>query len=243
MTEAAGERLNRFLARAGVASRRTADDLIARGEVFVNGKRAPANGCLIDPERDVVTISGREIEPPGTHDYLLLNKPPGVLVTSSDPRGRTTYLELLPSGRRLFSAGRLDMDTRGLLLVTDDGDLADRLAHPRRKVAKEYIAEVEGVPSESALRRLREGVELEDGRALPAEAELIEARGRRAHIRIVLREGRNRQVRRMLEAVGHPVHDLRRTGFGPLRLGRLKEGDWRRLRPEEVAALRKAAGL
>lgn len=243
MNEAAGERLNRFLARAGVVSRRTADDLIARGEVLVNGKRPPTNGCLIDPAHDVVTLSGREIEPPAEHEYLVINKPPGVLVTSRDPQGRPTYLELLPVRRRLFSAGRLDMDTRGLLLVTDDGELANRLAHPRRKIAKEYVAEVEGVPSESTLRRLREGVELEDGRTLPAEAELVEARGRRVHIRIVLREGRNRQVRRMLEAVGHPVHDLRRTGFGPLRLGRLKEGAWRRVRSGELAALRKAAGL
>ena len=243
MNNAAGERLNRFLARAGVASRRAADDLIAYGEVLVNGKRPPATGCLIDPEHDVVTVAGREIEPPRAHDYLVVNKPPGVLVTSTDPRGRPTYLDLLPSGRRLFSAGRLDMDTGGLLLVTDDGVLAGRLAHPRHKVAKEYVAEVEGVPSESTLRRLREGVELEDGRTLPAEAELLEARGRRAHVRIVLREGRNRQVRRMLETVGHPVHDLRRTGFGPLRLGRLKEGAWRRLRPVELAALRKSAGL
>jgi 23S rRNA pseudouridine2605 synthase len=243
VTEAEGERLNRFLARSGVASRRAADGLIASGAVLVNGRRPPATGQLIDATRDVVTVDGKRVEPPVERTYIVLNKPPGYLVSSADPRGRPTYRELLPAGRRLFSAGRLDMDTRGLLFVTDDGDLADRLAHPRRHVPKEYVAEVEGIPGDADLRRLRAGVDLEDGRTQPAQAELVDVRGSRALVRVVIHEGRNRQVRRMLEAVGHPVRELRRTGFGPLRLGRLKEGAWRRVRPNELAALRKAAGL
>jgi pseudouridine synthase len=143
----------------------------------------------------------------------------------------------------VFPVGRLDMDSRGLLLLTDDGELANRLAHPRYHVAKEYLALVDGVPGESDLRRLRAGVQLEDGRTAPAEVEVAGSVRGRTQVRLTIREGRNRQVRRMLEAVGHPVRDLQRTAFGPLRLGRLKEGDWRRLRPPEVEALRQAAKL
>ncbi len=240
------ERLNRYLARSGVASRRAADALIASGRVLVNGRRPPAEGRLIDPERDRVTVDGVAVEPAGRHLYLALNKPAGVVVTASDPQGRPTIYDLLgehTSGRRLFYVGRLDADTRGLLLVTDDGELANRLAHPRYKVPKEYLATVRGVPSEADLRSLGEGVELEDGRTQPAEVELLGSAGGVSSVRITIREGRNRQVRRMLSAVGHEVRDLQRTAFGPLRLGRLKEGTARRLRPPELDALLKAAGV
>jgi len=227
-----------------VASRRAADALIASGAVRVNGRRPPESGMLVEPAGDRVTVDGEPVRPPDEHRYLALHKPPGVLVTASDPRGRTTVFDLLPADSgRLFAVGRLDWATSGLLLLTDDGDLANRLAHPRYKVAKEYVALVTGVPGDRDLRILRQGVELDDGPTQPAQAELLGLQGGRARLRVVIREGRNRQVRRMLEAVGHPVQALSRTAFGPIRLGRLRPGGWRRLRPPEVDALRAAAGL
>jgi 23S rRNA pseudouridine2605 synthase len=236
--------LNRFLARAGVASRRAADALIASGAVQVNGKRPPKDGMLIDPDADAVTVDGDEVHPPRSHRYLLLNKPAGVMVTASDPEGRPTVFDLLDDAGpgRLFPVGRLDMATSGLLFLFDDGALAHRLTHARFGVPKEYIATVAGVPTEADIRHLRTGVTLEDGRTAPAQADLIQSGpGPRAEVKIVIREGRNRQVRRMLEAVGHPVTDLVRVGFGPIRLGRLKSGTWRRLRPAEIDALMRAA--
>jgi 23S rRNA pseudouridine2605 synthase len=211
----------------------------------VNGRRPPESGTLVEPGVDRVTVDGRRVEPVQEHQYLVLHKPVGVVVTARDPQGRPTVLDLVreAGARRLFPVGRLDAATTGLLLLTDDGDLANRLAHPRHKVAKEYVALVAGVPGERDLRALRAGVELEDGLTLPAEVELLGSARGLSRVRLVIREGRNWQVRRMLEAVGHPVRDLARTGFGPLRLGRLRPGGWRRLRPPELAALRAAAGL
>ena len=238
-----GERLNKFLARSGVASRRSADVLIASGVVLVNGRRPPPNGCLVDPARDRVTVSGTDVLPPERLTYVALNKPVGYVVTADDPGDRPTVLKLVQTEARLFSVGRLDMDSHGLLVLTDDGELANRLTHPRHKVPKEYLVTVEGMPSEPTLRKLRRGIKLDDGMTAPAEVALLSSRQSRTQLRITITEGRNRQVRRMLEAVGHPVRDLQRTAFGSLRLGRLKEANWRRLRPFEVAALRKAAGL
>jgi 23S rRNA pseudouridine2605 synthase len=237
------ERLNKYLARSGVASRRAADALIASGSVLVNGRRPPPDGMLVEPGSDRVEVGGRTIEPPARHTYLALNKPAGYITTAADPGSRPTIQDLVTAATRVFPVGRLELETRGLLLLTDDGELANRLAHPRHKVGKEYLAMVDGVPAESDLKALRAGVQLEDGRTAPAEVELISSVRGRSQLRLVINEGRNRQVRRMLEAVGHPVRDLQRTGFGPLRLGRLKEGDWRRLRQPEVEALRKAAGF
>ncbi|MDQ6692319.1 MAG: rRNA pseudouridine synthase [Candidatus Dormibacteraeota bacterium] len=237
------ERLNRYLARCGIASRRAADSLIASGAVLVNGRRSPPDGVLIDPGKDRIEIGGNLVEPPRTLSYVALNKPIGYVVTASDTGSRPTVFELVQVRSRLFSVGRLDMDSRGLLLLTDDGELANRLAHPRYKVAKEYRALVDGVPGEADLRRLREGVTLEDGLTAPATARLLgQVRGL-TELELVIREGKNRQVRRMLETLGHPVRDLQRVGFGPIRLGRLREGDWRRLRVPEVESLRRAAGL
>jgi 23S rRNA pseudouridine2605 synthase len=237
------ERLNRYLARSGVASRRAADALIASGAVLVNGRRPPPEGMLIEPGSDRVEVKGEAVLPPERQSYLALNKPEGYITTASDPGSRPTIYELLTGSSRVFPIGRLDMDSRGLLLLTDDGEVANRLAHPRYHVAKEYLALVDGVPSENDLRRLRAGIELEDGRTAPAEAEVAGSVRGLTQVRLTIREGRNRQVRRMLEAVGHPVRDLQRTAFGPLRLGRLKEGDWRRLRQPEIEALRRAAKL
>jgi 23S rRNA pseudouridine2605 synthase len=235
-----------------VASRRAADKLIADGVVRVNGERPPANGALVDPERDQVTVEGRPVKPVAAHRYVLLNKPLGAITTARDEASRTTVLDVIgeagAQGHRLFPVGRLDGDSTGLLLLTDDGDLAYRLTHPRYKVPKEYVVTVAGVPSEADLNRLRRGVKLDDGITAPADVHVVRAtrgvrEGDRTELTVVISEGRNRQVRRMLHAVGHSVVALRRTGFGPLRLGRLKAGGWRVLTGAEVTALRRAAGL
>jgi pseudouridine synthase len=235
-----------------VASRRAADELISSGAVRVNGERPPPSGTLIDPERDQITVDGRVVRPLTKHRYLMLNKPLGVITTAKDESDRTTVLDVVGeeghSGHRLFPVGRLDADTSGLLVLTDDGDLAFRLTHPRYKVAKEYLAVVIGSPSASDIEALRTGVKLEDGMSAPAEVEVIAiTAGVResalAELRIVIREGRHRQVRRMVHAIGRKVHTLQRTGFGPLKLGRLKVGGWRVLGDPEVAALRRAVGI
>ena len=232
-----------------MASRRAADELIAEGVVKVNGKRPPVTGALIDPVRDSVTVHGRTVKPVTKHRYIVLNKPLGVITTARDQAARTTVLDVVgdegKAGHRLFPVGRLDADTTGLLLLTDDGDLAYRLTHPRYKVAKEYLAHVAGNPNSTDLETLRTGVKLDDGVTARAEVEVIRITpGARdsgiAEVRIVIREGRHRQVRRMLHGVGHKVIALRRVGFGPLKLGRLKEGGWRVLVDAEVVALRRA---
>ena len=235
-----------------MASRRAADELIASGLVRVNGDRPPASGQEIDPDHDRITVDGRPVRPPATHRHLMLNKPLGVITTASDESSRTTVLDVIGDegkhGHRLFPVGRLDADSTGLLLLTDDGDLAYRLTHPRYKVAKEYEVAVAGVPLSKTLQALRAGVKLDDGITAPAEVEVLRATkgdrdSGRAALRVVIREGKHRQVRRMLEAVGHKVVGLRRTAFGPLKLGRLKVGGWRILSEGEIAALRRATGL
>ena len=244
------ERLNRYLARAGVASRRGADEMIAAGRVRVNGRRVPPNGMEIDAERDQVTADGEPVLPLTRHRYLALNKPLGVVVSADDPQGRRTVFDLLPAdqrpdaeGTRLFAVGRLDMDSSGLLLLTSDGELSNRLLHPRWKVAKEYRARVPGRPPEQDLRRLRRGIALDDGTTQPCEVDLLGFAGGVSELRVVLTEGRNRQVRRMFDAIGYPVRSLQRTRFGPIGLGRLHQGHVRALRPDEVAALRRLTGL
>ncbi|HYT13177.1 MAG TPA: pseudouridine synthase [Candidatus Nitrosopolaris sp.] len=245
------ERLNRYLARSGVASRRAADELIASGSVRVNGKAVPPSGILVDPDMDEVTVDGQSVKPRTRHRYLMLNKPLGVITTAKDEASRTTVLDAVGdeglAGHRLFPVGRLDADTTGLLVLTDDGELAFRLTHPRYKVAKEYMAVVAGSPSEKDIEALRTGVDLDDGRTAPAEVEVVgfdAAPGAgRSEVRVVIREGRHRQVRRMLQAVGHRVQSLRRTGFGPLKLGRLKVGGWRVLGEGEIEALHRAVRI
>jgi pseudouridine synthase len=235
-----------------VASRRAADDLIASGAVRVNGERPPPSGLLIDPEVDHVTVDGRAVKPVTRHRYLMVNKPLGVITTAKDEASRTTVLDVVGeegmAGHRLFPVGRLDGDTTGLLLLTDDGDLAFRLTHPRYKAAKEYIASVTGNPNAQDLESLRTGIKLDDGVTKPADVEVLRITpGSRdsglTELRIVIREGRHRQVRRMLHAVGHKVQSLQRVGFGPLKLGRLKVGGWRVLGEAEIAALHRAVAL
>jgi 23S rRNA pseudouridine2605 synthase len=220
--------------------------------VRVNGERPPASGLLIDPDNDRVTVDGRTVKPITRHRYLMLNKPLGVITTAKDESSRTTVLDVIgdegTAGHRLFPVGRLDADSTGLLLLTDDGDLAFRLTHPRYKVLKEYIAFVVGSPNAGDLETLRTGVKLDDGVTAPAGVDVLRiTAGNRdsglAEMRVVIREGRHRQVRRMLHAVGHKVQSLNRVGFGPLKLGRLKTGGWRVLGEPEVAALHRAVGL
>lgn len=238
-------RLNAFLARSGVASRRAADKLISSGAVKVNGRVPPPDGLLIDPDHDQVTVDGRPIRPVTTHRYLVLNKPLGVITTAKDDAGRSTVLDMVGDegmgGHRLFPVGRLDADATGLLLLTDDGDLAHRLTHPSYEIPKEYVVMVGGSPNTADLVKLREGVALDDGVTARAEVEVLRVLpGPMAELRIVIREGRHRQVRRMLLAVGHRVQSLRRVAFGPLKLGRLKVGGWRVLGIAEVDALKRA---
>jgi 23S rRNA pseudouridine2605 synthase len=224
------------LARAGVGSRRACEELIAGGRVHVNGRRAVL-GDRVDPDVDVVEIDGAVVPVREGLVYYLLNKPRDVVTTAEDPQGRRTVIDLLPLEPRVFPVGRLDRDTEGLLVLTNDGELAHRLTHPRYGVEKEYLVEVEGTPSPGALRRLRDGVMLDDGVTAPARVGKVDA----TTLRITIHEGRNRQIRRMCEAVGHPVVRLVRTRIGPIADRRLKPGEWRELTPAEVRASATAA--
>ena len=230
------EKLQKVLAAAGVASRRVCEELIMEGRVRVNGEVAGV-GTRVDAEVDVLEVDGALVSTRADLVHYLLHKPAGVVTTAKDTHGRPTVVDLVPVEPRVFPVGRLDVDTEGLLLLTNDGELTNRLTHPSHGVEKEYLAEVKGTPSRGALRQLREGVELDDGRTAPAKASVVAP----GVVRLVLHEGRNRQVRRMCEAVGHPVTRLVRTRIGPLTDTKLKPGEWRPLAPDEVAALAKAA--
>jgi 23S rRNA pseudouridine2605 synthase len=229
-------RLVKLMASAGVASRRASEELIKAGRVSVGGR------TVTDPARDVgpddqVTVDGRPVGPPERRVAYALNKPVGVVSTARDPQGRPTVVSLVPGEERLYPVGRLDADSSGLILLTNDGDLAYRLTHPRFEVNKTYVVEVAHAPvGERALRALREGVELDDGLTAPARVRRLRA----DRLEITIHEGRKRQVRRMCEAVGHPVSSLRRVAVGPLELGRLATGRYRRLTEEEVTALASA---
>jgi 23S rRNA pseudouridine2605 synthase len=229
-------RLNAYLARAGVASRRRADELIAAGRVRVNGQPGQLNTFVV--AGDTVEVDGRPVAKQGLA-YRLLYKPAGTVTTARDPQSRPTVVELVPGAPRVVPVGRLDADTTGALLLTNDGRLAHRLAHPRYEVDKIYEAEVEGDPGPEVLRLLAEGVELDDGRTAPARASRL-APGR---IELTIHEGRKHQVKRMCEAVGHPVRRLHRSGYAGLGLRGLAPGAWRDLTREEVAALRRLVGL
>jgi 23S rRNA pseudouridine2605 synthase len=224
-------RLNAYLARAGVASRRGADELIKAGRVTVNGEPGQLNTFV--ESRDRVEVDGRRVElQPLT--YVLLHKPAATVTTARDPQGRRTVVDLIDLPARIVPVGRLDADTTGALLLTNDGELAHRLAHPRYEVEKVYEAEVEGEPGEDALRRLRDGLELDDGRTAPAEARLLGP----GTVELGIHEGRKHQVKRMLEAVGHPVRRLYRSRYAGLTLEGLEPGAWRELEPFEVDQLR-----
>lgn len=231
-----GDRLQKVLARAGLGSRRACEELIAAGRVTVDGEVAEL-GRRVDPETAKVEVDGVRVVVDPTRVYYLLNKPAGVVTTASDPQGRPTVVALVPPEPRVFPVGRLDLTTEGLLVLTNDGDLAHALTHPSRGVEKEYLVEVEGVPAPGVLRQLRTGVMLDDGPTAPARVSLLADRGDHAAVEIVVHEGRNRQVRRMCDAVGHPVRRLVRTRVGPVADRSLRPGEWRALRPDEVRGL------
>lgn len=234
--EGEGERLQKVMAGAGLGSRRTCEDLIAAGRVTVNGDVAVL-GRRIDVATDLVAVDGVPVGVRPDLVHYLLNKPAGVITTADDPQGRPTVVGLVPDEPRVFPVGRLDLDTEGLLLLTNDGELTHRLTHPSFGVDKEYIAHVDGEPTRHEVRRLREGVDLDDGPTAPAQASLVAP----SVIKLVIHEGRNRQVRRMCEAIGHPVRRLVRTRIGPLSDRRLKPGQWRPLTNDEVRSLERAA--
>jgi 23S rRNA pseudouridine2605 synthase len=230
-------RINAFLARAGVASRRGAEELVRAGRVRVDG--AVAELTTVVRPRDRVELDGREVGPEPLA-YVLLHKPAGVVTTARDPQGRPTVVGLVGHERRIVPVGRLDADTTGALLLTNDGQLAHRLAHPRYGVEKVYEVEVDGVPDADGLRRLREGVMLDDGPTAPAGVRMLRRRGGRATIELRLHEGRKHQVKRMCEAIGHPAVRLHRPRYAGLAVAGLPPGAWRELSPAEVDSLRSA---
>ena len=229
------ERLQKVLARAGIGSRRVCEDLIDEGRVTINGTVATL-GDRVDPKVDAVDVDGVRVGIAPGLVYYLLNKAAGTVTTAADTHGRPTVVDVVPSEPRVFPVGRLDLETEGLLLLTNDGELAHRLTHPSFGVDKEYVAQVEGRPGRGAVRQLREGVELDDGPTAPAKVSLVAP----DVLKLTIHEGRNRQVRRMCDAVGHPVVRLVRTRIGPLRDTRLAPGEWRELTQDEVRALERA---
>jgi len=238
----AEERLQRALARARFGSRRACEDLIRERRVTVNGAVATL-GDRIDVERDVVAVDGSTLNLDPDARYYAFHKPAGVVTTLSDTHGREDLGGFLPEGPRVFPVGRLDADSEGLLLLTNDGELANRLMHPRYGVEKEYLAEVEGSPRERQLARLRRGVKLEDGVARVVSVRVVARSGPRGALRVVMSEGRKREVRRLLGSVGLPVARLVRVRVGPIKLGRLHAREVRELTPPEVRALYRAGGL
>ena len=244
-TDAAGTRLQKILSAAGVASRRTSEQLITEGRVSVNGAVVRELGSKADPAVDDIRVDGRRIRAAVTQRYIALYKPRGYVTTRKDPEGRPTVLDLL--GRDagyIYPVGRLDYDTEGLLLLTTDGELADRLTHPRHEVERVYEALVAGAPDDAAIEKLRRGVFIDGRRTAPAEVRrgaTVKAGGLTTKLTITLREGRNRQVRKMCVAIGHPVRALTRVRMGSLTLGRLRPGEWRELTAAEVAALKGGA--
>ncbi len=234
-----GERLQKVLAQRGYGSRRVCEEMIADGRVAVNGEIAVL-GRRVDVDVDVVTLDGKPLSVRPGRVYYLLNKPVGVVTTASDPQGRPTVVDIVPGEPRVFPVGRLDRDTEGLLLLTNDGELTLRLTHPRYGVEKEYLAEVDGGEVRAGtLRRLRDGVELDDGMTAPARVSQPD----RGVLRLAIHEGRNRQIRRMCEAVGHPVRRLVRVRIGPIADRRLGPGEWRELTSEEQIALEQAVDI
>jgi 23S rRNA pseudouridine2605 synthase len=232
------ERLQKILSRAGIASRRGAETVMSQGRVTVNGTAVTRLGTKADITRDDIRVDGVRLRPPTQPVYLILNKPKGVVTTRHDPEGRTTVMDLVPSVQGLFPVGRLDVTTEGLLLLTNDGAFAERVAHPRYEVPRVYQAKVRGVPDARALAALRTGVRVEGERLSVDRVRVLEA-DKHAWLELSLHEGKHHEVRRLLEAVGHPVSKLRRVALGPLTTRGLDPGEFRHLTPQEVKSLRR----
>ncbi len=241
MSEEPSERLQKFLAQAGVASRRKSEDLIRQGRVMVNGRVVTKLGTKINPAKDDIWVDGRRIQPADSHVYVMLNKPQNVISAIEDRRGRKALGDLVSLPQRLYPVGRLDLHSEGLILLTDDGELANLLTHPRYEHEKEYEAWVNGEPTEETLQAWRQGVLLEGQTTAPASVQILarSSPGPSAAtlLRIVIREGRKRQIRRVAELLGHPVRELKRVRLGPLELGPLEVGQWRYLTDGEVRSL------
>lgn len=230
-------RLQKYLALCGVASRRGAEKLISEGHIAVNGVVVTEMGIKVK-NGDKVTLDEQPVKPEKNKYYIILNKPSGVLSSVKDDRGRECVVDLIEGvNARLYPVGRLDYDTTGLLLLTNDGDFMQKMTHPSFEIWKTYQAVVRGVPTESDVKRFAEGLMLDDGKTLPAVLDVVGYKGNNAIVEVSIREGRNRQVRRMLEKIGHPVNSLKRISFGSLELGELKPGKWRHAKPEEIARL------
>jgi len=238
------ERVNKIIAASGLASRRRADELISSGRVAVNGKIITQPGTKAVWGADAITVDGQRLPPPAQKVYLLLNKPFGYVCTMHDPQGRPTVQDLLGGiEERVFPVGRLDFDTLGLLILTNDGELAFRLMHPSFQIPRTYKAFVEGAINTQSVQKLRKGVRLEDGPANPARVRILKREQGRSLLRITVTEGRSREIRRMLEAVGHKSIQLMRIGYGSLQLGPIRVGAYRRLTDKEVQSLRSSVGL
>ena len=229
-------RLQKWLSQAGIASRRKAEELIQAGHVAVNGITVTELGARAHTSRDKVTVKGQPCEISSAKIYIALHKPDGVVTTVSDPFNRPTVMDYIPADMHCFPVGRLDFDTSGLLILTNDGDFAQRLAHPKHEVAKTYVATVKGIPSKESLTAFRSGLIIEGRRTSPCDIEIIKKEPN-AKVRIKLNEGRNRQIRKMCEAIGHPVLSLKRVEVGSVKLGGLQQGDWRHLTKAEVGAI------
>lgn len=238
-----GIRLQKVLANAGVASRRTCEILIAEGRVEVNGRPVLEPGTRVDPERDTIRVDGSRIPPPRRHVYIVLNKPRGVISTMDDPEGRETLTDYVPSKPRLFHVGRLDTDTEGLLILTNDGDFTHRMTHPKFEVQKTYLVEVEGFTDNKTLKTLEKGLRLDDGPIKPDKVKLVSRTDTKSLLQITLHSGRNRIVRRMMDSIGHPVRRLSRISIGPVKLGQLQVGQTRELTSAELGALLDSVGM
>ena len=241
--ETKGDRLQKVLAAAGLGSRRACEEIIAHGRVSVNGSKVLVQGTRVDPAVDSVEVDGIRLDTQVKPRYFLLNKPPGYLTTLDDPRGRPTILDLFKEQGRFFPVGRLDLESRGLVLMTNNGFVAHRLTHPRFEVDKTYMARVKGRVGPGVLKRLREGVDLEEGRTSPGRVKVVGSEGDSTVLELVIHQGWKRQIRRMCDVVGLAVLDLMRTRLGPLSIEKLPEGKWREMTPSEVDALFKALGL
>jgi pseudouridine synthase len=242
-----GERLQKILSAAGIASRRLSEELITQGRVSVNGKTVTELGTKADPAADEIKVDGRRIKTEQRRRYILLNKPRGYITTRSDPQGRPTVMDLMKAVKEyIYPVGRLDYDSEGLLLLTNDGELAAHLTHPRHEVEKVYEARVKGVPDDRTVERLSRGVVIEGRRTAPAKIRVSEpfskASGEQTIVELSIHEGRQRQVRKMFDAVGHPVVRLKRVRIGPIEDPEMPPGHWRELTPQEVAKLRRVSG-
>lgn len=230
------ERINKYLAAAGVASRRKVDAMIEEGKVKINGKTAEI-GQVIDTEKDKITINGKEIKPQEEKVYFMINKPSGVLTAASDYSSRKLVVDLIETKHRIFPIGRLDYETEGLLIMTNDGDLFNRIIHPSSEVFKKYYAKVTGEITEAEADKLRKGILLKDGKTLPAKVNILKSNKDCSEVEIEIREGKNRQVRRMFDSIKHEVTYLKRVAIGELEIGKLKKGEYRELKKSELTYL------